>query len=136
MHLYINSIDFADCTIDEGLRRLSYQFRLPGEGQKIDRIMQKFAERYCLQNPNIFAEADDAYVLAYSTIMLNVSLHNPKVKDQMTIESFVKVNKDIIESMNDGQGEELLEGIFERIKADEILLKPKNVEAESRSVIS
>jgi Sec7-like guanine-nucleotide exchange factor len=139
MNLYINSIDFSGCTIDEGLRRLSYQFRLPGEGQKIDRIMQKFAERYCLQNPNIFAEADDAYVLAYSTIMLNVTLHNPKVKDQMTMESFVKVNKTIIDSpaMEDGRGEELLEGIFERIKANEILLeKPKNVEEETRSSIS
>jgi len=139
MNLYITSIDFSDCTIDEGLRRLSYQFRLPGEGQKIDRIMQKFAERYCLQNPNIFAEADDAYVLAYSTIMLNVSLHNPKVKDPMTMESFVKVNKSIIDSpsMDGGKGEEMLEGIFERIKATEIMLeKPKNMDEETRSVVA
>ena len=28
--------------------------RLPGEAQKIDRIMEKFAERYCRDNPQAF----------------------------------------------------------------------------------
>ena len=28
--------------------------RLPGEAQKIDRIMEKFAERYCRDNPAAF----------------------------------------------------------------------------------
>jgi Sec7-like guanine-nucleotide exchange factor len=54
-------------------------FRLPGEAQKIDRLMEKFAERYVSCNPGSFKSADVAYVLAYSVIMLNTDAHNPQV---------------------------------------------------------
>lgn len=59
-------------------------YRLPGEAQKIDRFMEKFAERYLKCNPASFKSADVAYVLAYSVIMLNTDLHNPQVKKKMT----------------------------------------------------
>ena len=58
--------------------------RLPGEAQKIDRLMEKFAERYLKCNPSSFKSADVAYVLAYSVIMLNTDLHNPQVKKKMS----------------------------------------------------
>ncbi len=58
--------------------------RLPGEAQKIDRLMEKFAERYLKCNPGSFRSADVAYVLAYSVIMLNTDQHNPQVKKKMT----------------------------------------------------
>jgi len=35
-------------------RQFLWSFRLPGEAQKIDRMMECFAERYCQLNPNIF----------------------------------------------------------------------------------
>jgi hypothetical protein len=54
-------------------------FRLPGEAQKIDRLMEKFAERYVSCNPGAFKSADVCYVLAYSVIMLNTDAHNPQV---------------------------------------------------------
>lgn len=40
--------------IDEGLRSLLEYFTLPGESQQIDRIMEKFAAKYCLDNPGIY----------------------------------------------------------------------------------
>ena len=52
-------------------RKFLAGFRLPGEAQKIDRLMEKFAERYVSCNPDSFKSADVAYVLAYSVIMLN-----------------------------------------------------------------
>lgn len=55
-------------------------FRLPGEAQKIDRLMEKFAERFVKCNPGSFKSADVAYVLAYSVIMLNTDAHNPQVR--------------------------------------------------------
>ncbi len=58
--------------------------RLPGEAQKIDRLMEKFAERFVKCNPGSFKSADVAYVLAFSVIMLNTDLHNPGVKNKMT----------------------------------------------------
>ena len=59
-------------------------FRLPGEAQKIDRLMEKFAERYVSCNPDAFKSADVAYVLAYSVILLNTDAHNPQVKNKMS----------------------------------------------------
>lgn len=59
-------------------------FRLPGEAQKIDRLMEKFAERFVNCNPEAFKSADVAYVLAYSVIMLNTDAHNPQVKVKMS----------------------------------------------------
>jgi hypothetical protein len=42
-------------------------FRLPGESQKIDRLMEKFAERYCSQNPG-----------AYKVGRCRLTLSNPR----------------------------------------------------------
>ena len=61
-------------------------FRLPGEAQKIDRLMEKFAERFVNCNADTFKSADVAYVLAYSVIMLNTDAHNPGVKNKMSKE--------------------------------------------------
>lgn len=35
-------------------RQFLWSFRLPGEAQKIDRMMEAFAARYCLCNPGVF----------------------------------------------------------------------------------
>ena len=48
-----------------------WSFRLPGEAQKIDRMMETFAQRYCQLNPNIFSNTDTCYVLSFAVIMLN-----------------------------------------------------------------
>jgi hypothetical protein len=64
-------------------------FRLPGEAQKIDRLMEKFAERFVKCNPGSFKSADVAYVLAYSVIMLNTDAHNPQVRAFTFYSSFV-----------------------------------------------
>ncbi|MBA0687959.1 hypothetical protein Goari_005772, partial [Gossypium aridum] len=66
MHAYVDSFNFKSIDFGEAIRFFLRGFRLPGEAQKIDRIMEKFAERYCKCNPNSFTSADTAYVLAYS----------------------------------------------------------------------
>lgn len=102
---------------DLAIRYFLGGFRLPGEAQKIDRIMEKFAERYYLQNKETFASADMAFILAFSTIMLQTNLHNPAIKDdkRMTKEQFVRQNKGI--SADGELPEEMLLEIYERIAA-------------------
>lgn len=46
-------------------------FRLPGEAQKIDRMMEVFAHAFYAANRGPFADADCAHVLAFSILMLN-----------------------------------------------------------------
>lgn len=83
MHSYVDSFNFEEKDFDEAIRSFLLGFRLPGEAQKIDRIMEKFASRYCKCNPKSFASADTAYVLAYSIILLNTDAHNPMVKSKV-----------------------------------------------------
>jgi brefeldin A-inhibited guanine nucleotide-exchange protein len=83
MHAYVECFDFQGLDFDEAIRVFLQGFRLPGEAQKIDRIMEKFAERYCKCNPKVFSSADTAYVLAYSVILLNTDAHKPMVKNKV-----------------------------------------------------
>ena len=46
MHAYVDSMKFSGMKFDSAIREFLRGFRLPGEAQKIDRIMEKFAERY------------------------------------------------------------------------------------------
>ena len=57
-------------------------FRLPGESQKIARIVEHFAEHYFEQHKEAgpLANADTAYILSYAIIMLNTDLHNAQVR--------------------------------------------------------
>ena len=81
MHAYVDAMDFTGMEFDDAIRKFLADFRLPGEAQKIDRLMEKYAERYFLCNPDSsFKSADVAYVLAFSVIMLNTDAHNPMVK--------------------------------------------------------
>ncbi|KAF2298194.1 hypothetical protein GH714_018494 [Hevea brasiliensis] len=121
MHAYVDSFDFQGTEFDEAIRVLLQGFRLPGEAQKIDRIMEKFAERYCKCNPKVFTSADTAYVLAYSVILLNTDAHNPMVKNKMSADDFIRNNRGI----DDGKDlpEEYLRSLFERISRNEIKMK-------------
>lgn len=51
MYAYVDQMDFAGKDMVSGLRYFLEGFRLPGEAQKIDRLMEKFASRYCECNP-------------------------------------------------------------------------------------
>lgn len=82
MHAYVDALNFKGLDFGEAIRFFLRGFRLPGEAQKIDRIMEKFAERFCKCNPNVFTSADTAYILAYSVILLNTDAHSVMVKDK------------------------------------------------------
>ncbi|KAK9461068.1 uncharacterized protein V1516DRAFT_674944 [Lipomyces oligophaga] len=124
MHAFVDVMDFSNMKFVEALRMFLQAFRLPGESQKIDRFMLKFAERYISGNPKIFANADTAYVLAYSVIMLNTDLHSPQVRNRMTRQDFFKNNKGI--NNNEDLPEAFLSDIYDEIMNDEIILKSEH----------
>ena len=47
MYAYVDLMDFETLDFVSSLRMFLENFRLPGEAQKIDRLMEKFASRYC-----------------------------------------------------------------------------------------
>ncbi|CAJ1959317.1 unnamed protein product [Cylindrotheca closterium] len=131
LHHYIHSLDFEDLPFDDAIRLFLSGFRLPGEAQKIDRIMEKFAERFTIQNPEVFHNADTAFILAFSVIMLNTDLHNPSIKPErrMTLDGFQRNNRGIGENGADLPAD-FLAGIFERIKKSPFSLKEDDAARE------
>ncbi|XGW15213.1 hypothetical protein V3C99_001030 [Haemonchus contortus] len=89
---------FQNMFIVDALRAFLWSFRLPGESQKIDRIMEKFAQQYVATNEGVFDNADTCFTIAYSCIMLNTLLHNPNVKDRPTFERYQSMNKELLEA--------------------------------------
>jgi len=124
MCAYIDAFDFRQLEVVAALRILLEEFRLPGEAQKIDRLMEKFASRYCECNPQnqLFQSADTVYVLAFSIIMLTTDLHSPQVKHKMTKEQYIKMNRGISDSKSD-LPEEYLSSIYDEISEHEIKMK-------------
>ncbi|XP_072267184.1 brefeldin A-inhibited guanine nucleotide-exchange protein 1 isoform X2 [Pyxicephalus adspersus] len=123
MYAYVDQHDFLGKDFVSALRLFLEGFRLPGEAQKIDRLMEKFAARYleCNQGQTLFASADTAYVLAYSIIMLTTDLHSPQVKNKMTKEQYIKMNRGINDSKD--LPEEYLSAIYNEIAGKKISMK-------------
>ncbi|BCR94889.1 Arf family guanine nucleotide exchange factor SEC7 [Aspergillus luchuensis] len=133
MHAFVDMMEFSKRRFVDALRQFLQHFRLPGEAQKIDRFMLKFAERYVTQNPNAFANADTAYVLAYSVIMLNTDQHSAKIKGRrMTKEDFIKNNRGI----NDNQDlpDDYLGSIYDEIANNEIVLDTEREHAANLGI--
>ncbi|XP_061882463.1 cytohesin-4-like isoform X1 [Entelurus aequoreus] len=111
---FVELHEFSDLNLVQALRQFLWSFRLPGEAQKIDRMMEAFAKRYCDCNVSVFQSTDTCYILSFAIIMLNTSLHNPNVKDKTTLERFVSMNRGI----NNGEDlpRDLLSKLYESIR--------------------
>uniref|UniRef100_G1KS00 Cytohesin 4 n=1 Tax=Anolis carolinensis TaxID=28377 RepID=G1KS00_ANOCA len=114
LQAFVECHQFANLNLVQALRQFLWSFRLPGEAQKIDRMMEAFASWYCQCNPGVFQSTDTCYILSFSIIMLNTSLHNPNVKEKPPFERFMSMNRGI----NNGEDlrEDLLKSLFDSIK--------------------
>lgn len=127
LRAYVDTFDFSGkySSFDRALRTFLGHFRLPGEAQCIDRLMEAFAGKLFEHlGPNRpFKSADSAFILAFSTIMLNTDLHNPGIPQnkKMTKEEFLRNNRGI----NDGEDipKEYLERLYEEIKSRQIQVR-------------
>uniref|UniRef100_A0A0N5AB18 Cytohesin-1 n=1 Tax=Syphacia muris TaxID=451379 RepID=A0A0N5AB18_9BILA len=108
--------DFTDVTLVQALRQFLWSFRLPGESQKIDRMVNAFARQYCANNPGVFSNVDTCYILCFAIVMLNTSLHNRNVKNPLTMEGFISLYRGIDEGKD--VPKELLENIYESIRTE------------------
>ena len=76
MHAFVDMMDFEGLKFVDALRTFLQAFRLPGEAQKIDRYMLKFAERYIAGNPNTdFANAGECWLGDDAAHILTRNMH-------------------------------------------------------------
>uniref|UniRef100_A0A8R1HHP0 SEC7 domain-containing protein n=1 Tax=Caenorhabditis japonica TaxID=281687 RepID=A0A8R1HHP0_CAEJA len=125
---FVGMIDIRGLEVDVALRKAMQFFILPKEAEKIDRIIQAFALHYAKSNPkrtsNFRGGWDTVHLLSFAIIMLNTDLHSPNVKTRMTQSDFVKNlrGQDKIQGEKNGEDidRKILEGIYDRIKKDEL----------------
>ena len=125
LEAFVRLIDFSDMDFDLALRKFLFCFRMPGEAQKIGRVMRNFSIHYFshMQDADIFADQVCVYAMAFGTIMLNTDAHNNQVRNKMTEKQFI----DNIRYTQGGEKvpTEFLSELYERIREEEIMLEPE-----------
>ncbi|XP_026317092.1 IQ motif and SEC7 domain-containing protein 2 isoform X2 [Hyposmocoma kahamanoa] len=122
LECFVNELDLSGMAVDVALRRYQAHFRLPGEAQKIERLVEAFARRYCVCNPDLVQRLrtqDTIFVLAFAIIMLNTDLHTPNLKPEarMSLDDFIR-NLRGIDDCGD-LDRDMLVGIYDRVKSSE-----------------
>eukprot|EP00980_Cylindrotheca_fusiformis_P011299 scaffold2599_cov125-Cylindrotheca_fusiformis.AAC.9 len=134
LETYCSLFGFENQTLLDGLRMFLACFRLPGEAQQIDRILQSFSDccsRLCEEGvQGIFSDdpkraSDAAYLLSFSIIMLNTDQHNDNIREdrKMTKQDFFRNNSDYGRDITEPGKEfspEYLGAIYDSIREEEI----------------
>ncbi|KAG8812194.1 hypothetical protein FRC19_003325 [Serendipita sp. 401] len=94
LQIFLAKFSFERDPLDIAIRRLLMDLSLPRETQQIDRVMEAFAARYAECNPGLFSQPDQAYILAFSLIMLHTDAFNKSNKNKMT-----KPGYDLLDSL-------------------------------------
>lgn len=122
LECFSHELDLSGMHVDVALRKFQSYFRMPGEAQKIERLIEIFSQRYCQCNLDVVSHLrspDTVFVLAFAIIMLNTDLHTPNLKPEkrMSLPDFTK-NLRGIDDCGDIDNE-ILTGIYTRVKANE-----------------
>lgn len=115
---FLGEFDYSGLPLDRALRLAFAALHMPGEAQKVDRVMQAFAAALYRDAPGPFADAKAAYVMAFSTMLLNTDAHNAAVRTKMSADQFVSNNRGI----NGGADlpREYLEALYVAVVTEEI----------------
>jgi Sec7-like guanine-nucleotide exchange factor len=89
-------LDLKGLAFLPALRRMIAQFRLPGEGQVIDRVMRNFCDVYCDENGDAFKAADNAHTLAMLVLTLNTATHNPNEERKIALDDWIIYCADLV----------------------------------------
>ena len=87
---YTRRFPFFGEPIDMSLRKFLLEADLPKETQQVDRVIQAFADRYHECNPGIFMSSDQAYIIAFSIMMLHTDAFNRNNKRKMQKQDYIK----------------------------------------------
>lgn len=87
---YTRKFPFFGEPIDMSLRKFLLEADLPKETQQVDRVIQAFADRYHECNPGIFISSDQAYIIAFSLMMLHTDAFNRNNKRKMQKHDYIK----------------------------------------------
>ncbi|CCW66540.1 unnamed protein product [Phytomonas sp. Hart1] len=123
---FVGEFVFVNKPLLTSIRELVYHLCLPGESQKIDRVIEVFSKQWYLHNKNSeklinpFSSESGAFVLSFAIIMLNTDLHSGKMQKCMTQNDFKNINRSI--DNGDSLPDEYLFNIYNDVKRDELVM--------------
>jgi len=94
LKLYLELFNFTDDPLDMALRKFLVSVHLPKETQQIDRVVEAFAFRYHECNPDIYASAENTYVIVFSLMLLHTDFFNKNNKFKMQKIDYFKMTED------------------------------------------
>ena len=119
---YLSLLDWTGMSFESGLRAFltSSGFRLPGEAQRIDRMLVSFCLSYCQDNADSFPSPDAAFILAFALVMLNTDQHNSNIRHRqsMTEEQFINNLRGVNNGLDFDRA--MLQQCYHSIRSDEI----------------
>ena len=123
LHCFVHELDFSGLHLDIALRNLYKEISPPSEAQKVEKVMEVFAKRYIACNQmfaHSFRSADTIFVLSYAIVLLNTDLHSKSLRPgkRMKKEDFVRNLKGA--DLGADLDSEMLYGIYDRIKANQL----------------
>lgn len=134
---FIRAISFVGMKIEKALRHLLTNggFRLPGEAQKIDRIIVTFSQCYWEDNAGDrvhcpFQDQDTVYFLSFALIMLNTDLHKSdstltkKQPKKMSKAEFLQNLDGVLRS--EGMNKKYLSSLYDSILARPIVMREED----------
>ena len=112
---FLKNTSFKSMSILQALKHFLSLFELPGEGQKVERILEAFSKQYAVENSELTEDA--AYLLSFLLMMCHTSIHNPQVQEKMTLIKYLSIGKEV---RNNGVpvGVEFLTKFFHEIEAE------------------
>uniref|UniRef100_A0A7S1IQB9 F-box domain-containing protein n=1 Tax=Eutreptiella gymnastica TaxID=73025 RepID=A0A7S1IQB9_9EUGL len=118
----MNRKDFKGMHLDAALRKCLSSIGGPYGGW---RVLKAFARRFCECNPGYFSEdaVESAYILSGAMIVLNRDAQSPQVQNKLTKQQFVAY---VASSTHLKVKIPYLEGLYDRITADEIRIEPRD----------
>lgn len=128
---FIALFDFSQLNIDQSIRLFLSAFRIIGEGQVVDRLMDEFSQAFYNSHPNSnFYDAASVHVLSVGWLMLHTSLHNENVTNKETLPGFISLLKGA--NNHEDFDSQFLTSLFNSVKRSPIVLED-NVQCESLS---
>jgi len=121
-HVAALAEQYQGLSLVSAMRLYLRSFRLPGESQMIDRVLQGFAtvaHTVCSDGAAL-PSIDATHLLSFSIIMLNTDQHNANIKPErkMTLDGFIRNNAYYTDEINHGRRtpEDVLRRIFDSVK--------------------
>ncbi|KAJ3444066.1 hypothetical protein M0812_09916 [Anaeramoeba flamelloides] len=111
---WFEQLDFTKLNLIVALKKMFQDFLLPKDQSKIERILEKFSEKYCQNNYNIFKSSKLVYLLCNQILHLFSNLKNKYLVKKITKNEFIKNNRDL-SSIEKNLSEEFLGEIYDQI---------------------